>query len=127
MLNKILYYLRCLFFIIYLIINIFLLPFVLKTEQVGILFLLTLFLFITLVLFSIFSKKKIYIITKSYNLVIIALTIYICIVYSRLLTTSLYTVSVSYCRLNLILLSLVMIGIMLNTIILYLVKEGDDG
>ena len=127
MLNKILYYLRCLFFIIYLIINIFLLPFVLKTEQVGIFFLLTLFLFITLVLFSIFSKRKIYIITKSYNLVIIALTIYIGIVYSRLLTTNLYTVSVSYCRLNLILLSLVMIGIMLNTIILYLVKEGDDG
>ena len=26
-----------------------------------------------------------------------------------------------------VLLSLVMIGIMLNTIILYLVKEGDDG
>lgn len=132
MIDKVIYYLRFIFFILYLIITILLLPFVFKTGRIGIFFLVTLFLFIAMTLFSILSKKEIYLKTKSYNLVIIALTIYISIVYyrvsldERLRLTGLYTVSLDYCKLNFILLGLVMIGICLNTIVLYLIDEGDN-
>ena len=131
MLNKIIYYLRIFSFLIYMIISILLLPFVLKCEKIGIFFLVTLFLFIAITLFSMFSKKDIYIKTKSYNLVIIALSIYIAIVYSRTLLderltlSGLYTINLNYCKMNFILLGLVMIGITLNTVVLYLMDEGD--
>lgn len=132
MINKVIYYLRIVSFLLYLIITIFLLPFVFECGKIGIFFLVSLFLFIAITLFSMFSKKKIYIKTKSYNLIIIALTLYLGIVYYRILLderlklSGLYTVSLDYCKMNFILLGLVMIGIILNTVVLYLVDEGDN-
>ena len=76
-----------------------------------------------------FSKKEIYIKTKSYNLVIIALAFYLGIVCYRTLSNSevilneLYAINLEYCKMNFILIGLVMIGIMLNTIVLYLTDE----
>ena len=71
MLNKTIYYLRIVSFILYLVITIYLLPIIIKSGKTGIFFLVTLFLFVAINLFSMFSKKEIYIKTKSYNLIII--------------------------------------------------------
>ncbi len=132
MLNKVIYYLRIVSFILYLVITIYLLPIIIKCGKTGIFFLVTLFLFIAITLFSMFSKKEIYIKTKSYNLVIIALAFYLGIVCYRTLSNSevilneLYAINLEYCKMNFILIGLVMIGIMLNTIVLYLTDEGDN-
>ncbi len=80
-----------------------------------------------------FSKKEIYIKTKSYNLIIIALAIYLGVVCyrtifdSRLALTELYTISLDYCKMNFILIGLVMIGITFkySSIISSLIDEGD--
>lgn len=131
MLNKIIYYLRIVSFILY-VVTIYLLPIIIKSGKTGIFFLVTLFLFVAITLFSMFSKKEIYIKTKSYNLIIIALAIYLTVVCyrtifdSRLALTELYTISLDYCRMNFILIGLVMIGITLNTVVLYLMDEGDN-
>ena len=132
MFNKTIYYLRIVSFILYLVITIYLLPIIIKSGKTGIFFLVTLFLFVAITLFSMFSKKEIYIKTKSYNLIIIALAIYLGVVCyrtifdSRLALTELYTISLDYCRMNFILIGLVMIGITLNTVVLYLMDEGDN-
>ena len=128
MLNKTIYYLRIVSFILYLVITIYLLPIIIKSGKTGIFFLVTLFLFVAITLFS---MKEIYIKTKSYNLIIIALAIYLGVVCyrtifdSRLALKELYTISLDYCKMNFILIGLVMIGITLNTVVLYLMDEGD--
>ena len=93
---------------------------------------LVLFLYIVINIFSILTRKKIYQRTISYNMVMIALTIYLLIVYlrtvsdARLVATGLYTLNTNYCKMNFIILGLVMIGIMLNTIVLYLADERSE-
>ena len=132
MISKIIYYPRIVAFILYLILTIFLLPTIFKSGRVGIFFLVTLFLFIAMTLFSMLSKKEIYLKTKSYNLIIIALAIYVCIVCYRvnldtkLISTGLYIINMKYSKINFILLGLVMIGITLNTIVLYLADESGE-
>lgn len=58
MLNKTIYYLRIVSFILYLVVTIYLLPIIIKSGKAGIFFLVTLFLFVAITLFSMFSKKK---------------------------------------------------------------------
>lgn len=129
MISKSIYYTRLISFIIYLILAILLLPSVFKGEMEGFFFLLVLFLYIIINIFSILTRKKIYQRTISYN---IALTIYLLIVYlrtvsdERLVATGLYTLNNNYCKMNFVLLGLVMIGIMLNTIVLYLADESGE-
>lgn len=132
MISKSIYYIRLVSFIIYLILAILLLPSVFKGEIEGLFFLLVLFLYIVINIFSILTRKKIYQRTISYNMVMIALTIYLLIVYlrtvsdARLVATGLYTLNNNYCKMNFVLLGLVMIGIMLNTIVLYLADESGE-
>lgn len=132
MISKSIYYIRLVSFIIYLILAILLLPSVFKGEIEGFFFLLVLFLYIVINIFSILTRKKIYQRTISYNMVMIALTIYLLIVYlrtvsdERLVATGLYTLNNNYCKMNFVLLGLVMIGIMLNTIVLYLADESGE-
>lgn len=131
MINKVTYYLRMIFLTLYLILAIYLVPIILKCDKEGCFFLVTLFLFIAMNLFSMLSKKQIYINTKSYNIVIIALSIYMEIICYRTLfdsrlLTGMYTISFKYCKVNFVLLGLVMIGIILNTVVLYLMDEGDN-
>ena len=132
MIIKSIYYIRLVSFIIYLILAILLLPSVFKGEMEGFFFLLVLFLYIIINIFSILTRKKIYQRTISYNMVMIALTIYLLIVYlrtvsdARLVATGLYTLNTNYCKMNFIILGLVMIGIMLNTIVLYLADERSE-
>ena len=42
------------------------------------------------------------------------------------MATGLYTLNNNYCKMNFVLLGLVMIGIMLNTIVLYLADESGE-
>lgn len=132
MISKSIYYIRLVSFIIYLILAILLLPSVFKGGMEGFFFLLVLFLYIIINIFSILTRKKIYQRTISYNMVMIALTIYLLIVYlrtvsdARLVATGLYTLNTNYCKMNFIILGLVMIGIMLNTIVLYLADERSE-
>lgn len=132
MISKIIYYIRLVSFIIYIIISILLLPYIFKCNKEGFFFLLVLLLYIVLTAFSILTRKKIYEKTISYNIVMIALAIYLGIVYlrtmndERLAATGLYTFNFDYCRMNFILLGLVMIGIMLNTIVLYIADESGE-
>ena len=56
MLNKTIYYLRIVSFILYLVVTIYLLPIIIKSGKTGIFFLVTLFLFVAITLFSMFSK-----------------------------------------------------------------------
>ena len=132
MISKSIYYTRLISFIIYLILAILLLPSVFKGEMEGFFFFLVLFLYIIINIFSILTRKKIYQRTISYNMVMIALTIYLLIVYlrtvsdERLVATGLYTLNNNYCKMNFVLLGLVMIGIMLNTIVLYLADESGE-
>ena len=114
MISKSIYYIRLVSFIIYLILAILLLPSVFKGEIEGFFFLLVLFLYIVINIFSILTRKKIYQRTISYNMVMIALTIYLLIVYlrtvsdARLVATGLYTLNTNYCKMNFIILGLVM-------------------
>lgn len=132
MISKSIYYTRLISFIIYIVLAIFLLPYVFQSGMEGFFFLLVLFLYIIINIFSILTRKKIYQKTNSYNLVMIALTIYLLIVYlrtvsdERLVATGLYTLNNNYCKMNFVLLGLVMIGIMLNTIVLYLADESGE-
>ena len=132
MISKSIYYTRLISFIIYIVLAIFLLPYVFQGRMEGFFFLLVLFLYIVINIFSILTRRKIYQNTISYNLVMIALTIYLLIVYlrtvsdERLVATGLYTLNNNYCKMNFVLLGLVMIGIMLNTIVLYLADESGE-
>ena len=105
------------------------LPYIYQSGWPGILFLVMLVLFVSSTLWSLLSNRAIFKEMVSYNLIIIALTLYFAVITARLLLdprlqiSTLYTVNIEYCQTNFIILSFVMLGIVLNTIILYLNSE----
>ena len=129
MIKKVIYYGRIVCFILYLLMVFFMLPYIYESGWPGILFLVMLVLFVSSTLRSLFSSRAIFKEMVSYNLIIIALTLYFAVITARLLLdprlqiSTLYTVNIEYCQTNFIILSFVMLGIVLNTIILYLNSE----
>lgn len=129
MIKKVIYYGRIVCFILYLLMMFFMLPYIYQSGWPGILFLVMLVLFVSSTLWSLLSNRAIFKGMVSYNLIIIALTLYFAVITARLLLdprlqiSTLYTVNIEYCQTNFIILSFVMLGIVLNTIILYLNSE----
>ena len=129
MIKKVIYYGRIVCFILYLLMMFFMLPYIYQSGWPGILFLVMLVLFVSSTLWSLLSNRAIFKEMVSYNLIIIALTLYFAVITARLLLdprlqiSTLYTVNIEYCQTNFIILSFVMLGIGLNTIILYLNSE----
>lgn len=114
--------------ILFLIMVSFLLPLLLQIGFVGILFLVTVLILIGLRLFMIITRKKVVQEVKIYNILTIALTFYLGIIFTRILlvklqSSVLYELSMVYCRNNFFLLSLTMICMILNTIILVFIRE----
>lgn len=126
MIRKITYYVRLICSILYLVMSFLMLDYIFQSGNEGIFFLITLAIFVISTLWSLLSQKRIFQNMISYNLIIIALTFYFGVITvrllldTRLIQTSLYVVNLEYCKTNFIILSLVMIGIALNTTILYI-------
>ena len=126
MIRKITYYVRLICSILYLVMSFLMLDYIFQSGNEGIFFLITLAIFVISTLWSLLSQKRIFQNMISYNLIIIALTFYFGVITvrllldTRLIQTSLYVVNLEYCKTNFIILSLVMIGMALNTIILYI-------
>lgn len=125
MLRKILYYLRSISVGFYIIMIFFLLPLVFKSHWAGIIFLIMTCLFLLIILWSLLTQRRILQESISYNLIIIALACYLGVIVgrfffdSRLQISSLYTVNMEYFKTNFIILSIVMLGVILNTFILF--------
>ena len=114
--------------VLFLIMVCLLLPLILKSEFPGLLFLVTVLIFIGLRLFMIITKNSIVQEVKIYNILTITLTFYLGIIFTRIMlvyfqSSALYELSMDYCRNNFFLLSLTMICMILNTIILIFTKE----
>jgi len=128
LMNKVLYYMSLISEVLFLIIVCLLLPLILKSEFPGLLFLVTVLIFIGLRLFMIITKNSIVQEVKIYNILTITLTFYLGIIFTRIMlvyfqSSALYELSMDYCRNNFFLLSLTMICMILNTIILIFTKE----
>ncbi len=128
--KKILYGIRIITNILYLVLFIYMLPYIYNASWQGILFLGTTFLYIGMTLWTLLSKKKVYQETISYNLIMICVFCYFTLITVRILIdprleSNLYVLNMEYCRNNFFLLSLILIGVILNTILLALATEEE--
>lgn len=126
--NKILYYMGLISEVLFLIMVIFLLPFIIKSDWQGRMFLSVSFVFIALRLFVLLARKAVVQKNVIYNILIVALTCYLGIIFTRVMLIQLhpsvlYELSIEYCQNNFFLISITMICIILNTIMLLFVKE----
>lgn len=128
MIANVFYGFRLFFFCLFLLLYGFILDYVFLCQGIGLLFLFVTFLYIFSMFFGLLSKRKCYQKRLSYNLVIIFLTIYFILLIWRLvfeqglLATS-PLLNLAYCKSNFIIMSCVMLGIVLNTFLLYLTDE----
>ncbi len=126
MLAKIIYRLRLIASIVYIIFIYFLLSIIFESGWQGIIFLVLSLVFLMATLLSLLSHKEIFKKTISYNIVIIASVVYLGIITFRCLqvvneyNSALYSLNMEYCKTNFIILSFVLIGILLNTMVLFL-------
>ena len=124
MINNFFYYLRVLFFSLYLILCSMMLSYVFQCGFVGVFFLICVIFYTITILFTHLSKRKYFETTISYNFSILFLTIYFCVVHGRILFDKfdpnyVYILNMKYLKVNFLLLSLIMIGIIFNTFLLY--------
>ena len=124
MISKIFYYLRILSFSLYLILCSMMLGYVFQCGYVGIFFLVCVAFYTIVILFTHLSKRKYFKTTVSYNFSIIFLTLYFCVIHGRVLFDQfdpnyVYVLNVKYLEVNFFLLSLIMLGIIFNTFLLY--------
>lgn len=129
-LKTILYAARITSNILYLILLIWMLPYIYDSSWQGLLFLATTSFYIGLTLWALLSKKQIFKETISYNLIMICVFFYFLLVVLRILfdprlQSSLYVLDIAYCKNNFFLLSLILIGMSLNTILLALATDED--
>ena len=123
--RKIIYYIRLLCVFCYLIFSLVMLDYFFLCDWYGIFFLVSLFCYIIAILLSLLSKKECYITSLSYNFIIIALTFYYLLVCGRIIfadifySSVLYELNISYCKVNFLIISLVMLGVVFNTLLLY--------
>ena len=132
MLKKIVYYLRLLSLIFFIIFIFLLLEIIFACEVFGIYFLIMCSLFILINIFTILSRKDIYKELVSYNSISIALTVYLAIIVIRLYTdyrasSMMYMLNYDYFKTNFIIIDLIILGIILNTLFIYFwdIKKED--
>ena len=124
MLKSIAYYLRLVSIVFFVIFICLLLDVVLDCGAFGISFLVMCILFILINMFTLLSRKDIYKELVSYNLISLALTIYLGIIVIKLYTnyrthSLMYTLNYDYFKTNFIIIDLVILGIILNTLFIY--------
>lgn len=130
--NKtVLYYMSLISQILFLVMTSILVPLILKSSWQGLMFLTTVLIYIGIRLFMIVTRKKIVEKVPIYNILTIALTFYLGIIFTRIMLVELssnvlYDLSMEYCRNNFFLISITMICVTLNTIILLFLKEENE-
>ncbi len=130
--NKtVLYYMSLISQILFLVMTSILVPLILKSSWQGLMFLTTVLIYIGIRLFMIVTRKKIVEKVPIYNILTIALTFYLGIIFTRIMLVELssnvlYDLSMEYCRNNFFLISITMICVILNTIILLFLKEENE-
>lgn len=125
--KKILYYLRLLLFIPYLVIIFLLIDNLYKTSFLSIIFFLLNLIYSFIVILTILSKKKIYQETISFNFLNIGIYIYIFMLYRITSTNSILDIinNKAYFNNNYIMLSILLIGLTTYAIILNNEKSGN--
>ena len=124
MLKKLIYYLRIVSILLFIVFISLLLDVILDCGIFGISFLVMCSLFILINLFTVLSRKDIYKDLVSYNLIPVALTYYLGIIVIRLYTdyranSLMYTLNYDYFKTNFIIIDFVILGIILNTLFIY--------
>lgn len=124
MLKKLIYYLRIVSIVLFIVFVYLLLDVILDCGIFGISFLVMCSLFILINLFTVLSRKDIYKDLVSYNLIPVALTFYLGIIVVRLYTdyranSLMYTLNYDYFKTNFIIIDFVILGIILNTLFIY--------
>lgn len=125
--KKILYYLRLLLFIPYLVIIFLLIDNLYKTSFLSIIFFLLNLIYSFIMILTILSKKKIYQETISFNFLNIGIYIYIFMLYRITSTNSILDIinNKAYFNNNYIMLSILLIGLTTYAIILNNEKSGN--
>lgn len=124
MLKRLIYYLRIVSILLFIVFVYLLLDVILDCGIFGISFLVMCSLFILINLFAVLSRKDIYKDLVSYNLIYVALTFYLGIIVVRLYTdyranSLMYTLNYDYFKTNFIIIDFVILGIILNTLFIY--------
>ena len=124
MLKKLIYYLRIVSIVLFIVFVYLLLDVILDCGIFGISFLVMCSLFILINLFTVLSRKDIYKDLVSYNLISVASTFYLGIIVVRLYTdyranSLMYTLNYDYFKTNFIIIDFVILGIILNTLFIY--------
>ena len=125
--KKILYYLRLLLFIPYLVIIFLLIDNLYKTSFLSIIFFLLNLIYSFIMILTILSKKKIYKETISFNFLNIGIYIYIFMLYKITSTNSILDIinNKAYFNNNYIMLSILLIGLTTYAIFLNNEKSGN--
>ena len=125
--KKILYYLRLLLFIPYLVIIFLLIDNLYKTSFLSIIFFLLNLIYSFIMILTILSKKKIYQETRSFNFLNIGIYTYIFMLYRITSTNSILDIinNKTYFNNNYIMLSILLIGLTTYTIFLNNEKSGN--
>ena len=125
--KKILYYLRLLLFIPYLVIIFLLIDNLYKTSFLSIIFFLLNLIYSFIMIITILSKKKIYQETISFNFLNIGIYIYIFMLYRITSTNSILDIinNKAYFNNNYIMLSILLIGLTTYAIFLNNEKSGN--
>lgn len=125
--KKILYYLRLLLFIPYLVIIFLLIDNLYKTSFLSIIFFLLNLIYSFIMILTILSKKKIYQETISFNFLNIGIYIYIFMLYRITSTNSILDIinNKTYFNNNYIMLSILLIGLTTYAIFLNNEKSGN--
>ena len=124
MLKKLIYYLRIVSILLFIVFVYLLLDVILDCGIFGISFLVMCSLFILINLFTVLSRKDIYKDLVSYNLIPVALTFYLGIIVVKLYTdyranSLMYTLNYDYFKTNFIIIDFVILGIILNTLFIF--------
>lgn len=126
--NKILYYMGLISEVLFLLMVLFLLPYILRSSWKGIFFLIMVLIFIGISLFIFLSRRNFAKESKAYNIFTIALTFYLGIIFTRIMlvklsSSILYAISITYCENNFFLLAITMLCVTLNTTVLVMMKH----
>ena len=124
MYKKIAYYLRITSVVLFIVFVCLLLEVIFNCGVFGISFLVMCSLFVLINIFTVLSRKDIYKELVSYNLISLALTIYLGIIVTKLYTdyrahSLMYALNYDYFKTNFIIVDLVILGIILNTLFIY--------
>jgi len=118
--NKIVYYLRIIFFIIYLVLLFLMIDKLFSLNILSVIFFIANIIYSFIIILTILSKKKVFNDLISYNLLNIGIYIYIGIIYYiTFISTKLDILSnINYFNNNFILILLLIIGLLLYTFML---------